>query len=640
MQSRISIFPRRCALAVAVSCAFASPASAQQMSSTAPDAKALDEVVVTASRTPQTQDAALVAMTVITREDIERRAPLSLSELLRGQPGLAIASNGGPGKVASAFLRGTDSDHLVVLVDGVRIGSVTSGGAAFQDIPVEQVERIEIVRGPFSSLYGADAVGGVIQVFTRRPRKGFAANASAGAGSFDTRRASAGISGRSGAPEQRGGWYALQAAYERTDGINAYRDDPSHPFDDFTLDPDRDGYENRSLSLSGGRRFSAAWDVEARALRSEGNNRYDGWNDESDIVQQVLGGKLRYAPHDRLRVTLDLGRADDLSDNYTAGVPNGHFDSHRTTTSLQADVGIGAGVLTVGHDWRRDEVDTDPVFDRDRRINRGLFGQWQQDIGAHALQASLRRDEDDQFGGRTTGSVLWGWSLRESLRVTASYGTAYKAPTFNDLYYPFSGNPALAPETSRSAAVGLRGEHGWGEWRVDVFETRVDDLIAWDATPAPDRPFGMPRNIDRARIRGAELTLSTAIAGWTVAANATLLDARDDSARDDGDGDGVNDGNLLPRRSRTGGRIDVDRDFGALQLGATVNVLGERYDDPANTRRLPGHGTTDLRFGYAMTGAWTLQLNAYNVFDKGYETVMFYPQPGRHWFLGLRYSPQ
>lgn len=637
MQSRFSLPFRRRLLAVAMSCAVATPAFAGQdstgigISAVEPDATVLDDVIVTASRTPQTQDAALAAVTVITREDIERRAPLSLPELLRGQPGLAIASNGGPGKVASTFLRGTDSDHAVVLVDGVRIGSVTSGGAAFQDIPVEQIERIEIVRGPFSSLYGADAVGGVIQIFTRRPQRAFDPNASVGIGSFDTRRASAGVSGRGDTSDGKGGWYAVQAAYERTDGIDAYRDDPANPFDDFSLDPDRDGYESRSLSLSAGHRFNRTWDVEARALRSEGNNEYDGWNDESDVVEQVLGGRLRYAPTERLRATLDLGRADDLSDNFTAGVPNGHFDSHRTSGSLQVDAGIGQGLLTVGYDWRRDEVDSDPTFDRDQRINRGLFGQWQQEFGAHAMQASLRRDEDQQFGGRTTGSVLWGWSASDALRVTASFGTAYKAPTFNDLYYPFNGNPDLTPETSRTLAVGLRGKHGWGEWSVDAFETRVDDLVAWDATPAPDRPWGMPRNIDRARIRGGELTVSTVFAGWTLSGNATLLDPRDD-------GDGFNSGNLLPRRARTNARIDVDRRVGGFQLGASVNAMGERYDDPANARRLPGHGTTDLRLGYVLADAWTLQLNASNVFDKRYETVMFYPQLGRHWFLGLRYA--
>ncbi|HKN78076.1 MAG TPA: TonB-dependent receptor plug domain-containing protein, partial [Lysobacter sp.] len=316
----------------------------------------LDDVIVTASRTPQAPDSALAAVTVITREDIERRAPASLPELLRGMPGISIAANGGPGKVASTFLRGTESDHVLVLVDGVRIGSTTSGGAAFQDIPVEQIERIEIVRGPFSSLYGSDAIGGVIHIFTRRPHDAFDPSFNIGAGNYGTQRYGAGIGGRGETSEDRGGWYQVHAAYESTDGFDSYRDNPTNPFDDFTLDTDRDGYRNQSLSLGAGHRFNKAWDVEARALRAEGNNKYDGFNDESDIVQQVVGGRVRYAPSDKVTVSLNLGRNDDLSDNFSLGVPNGHFDSRRTSGSLQGDFGVGEGLATLGYDWRRDEV--------------------------------------------------------------------------------------------------------------------------------------------------------------------------------------------------------------------------------------------------------------------------------------------
>ncbi len=437
MQRRTFHTPRRTLLAAGLLC-FIAPSFAADETGKATD---LDNLIVTASRTPQAPDAALAAVTIITREDIDRRAPASLPELLRGMPGVTIATNGGPGKVASTFLRGTDSDHALVLIDGVRIGSTTSGGAAFQDIPVEQIERIEIVRGPFSSLYGADAIGGVIHIFTRRPHDAFDPTFNAGAGSDSTQRIGAGLGGRGETSDDKGGWYSVHAAYESTDGIDAYRDNPDNPFDDFTLDPDRDGYRNSSLSLGAGHRFSKAWDIEARALRAEGNNQYDGFNDESDVVQQVVGGRVRYAPSEKVTLSLNLGRNDDLSDNFSLGVPNGYFNSHRSTGSLQGDFGVGeGGLLTFGYDWRRDEVDSDTPYDQTSRINRGVFGQWQQGFGAHSLQLGLRRDDDTQFGGETTGSARWGWEFTDALRLTASYGTAYRSPTFNDLYYPFFGN--------------------------------------------------------------------------------------------------------------------------------------------------------------------------------------------------------
>ncbi|MFC5577241.1 TonB-dependent vitamin B12 receptor [Lysobacter niabensis] len=627
MQSRGSNAPRRTLLAASLLCAVA-PAFTAEGPST--NATALDDVIVTASRTPQAPDAALAAVTVITREDIELRAPASLPELLRGMPGVTIASNGGPGKVASTFLRGTDSDHTLVLVDGVRIGSATSGGAAYQDIPVEQIERIEIVRGPFSSLYGADAIGGVIHIFTRRPHDSFDPSFNVGAGNYGTQRYGAGIGGRGETSDGQGGWYQVHAAYESTDGFDSYRDNPDNPFDDFTLDTDRDGYRNQSLSLGAGHRFNKAWDVEARALRAEGNNKYDGFNDESDIVQQVVGGRVRYAPTEKVTLSLNLGRADDLSDNFTLGAPNGHFDSHRTSGSLQGDFGVGQGLLTFGYDWRRDEVDSDTQYDVDSRITRGVFGQWQHTFGAHSLQLGLRRDDDTQFGGKTTGSARWGWDFTEALRLTASYGTAYRAPTFNDLYYPFFGNPGLSPESSRSFELGLRGKHGWGGWTINAFENRVDDLIGYDPTPTPERPFGQPDNVDEARIRGTEATIDTTVWGWSLQGNVTWLDPRNTSG-------GFDDGNLLPRRSRTNARVDLDRSFGAFSVGASVAATGKRYDDPSNTLQLGGYATTDLRFGYTFAQAWTLQVNANNVFDKTYETAMFYPQPGRNWFVSLRY---
>lgn len=581
----------------------------------------LDQVVVTASRTAQTQDATLASVTVIDRDDIERLQPANLPDLLRGTPGLSMANNGGPGKSTSLFLRGTESDHVLVLVDGIKIGSATSGGASLQDIPVEQIERIEIVRGPFSSLYGSEALGGVIQIFTRRPQGAFAPHASASIGSWQTRRGTLGVGGKGD-----NGWYSINAASEDTDGINACRGKPSPGGAGcFTNSPDRDGYRNLSLTAQGGYRFSDAWDAEARVFRAEGRNEYDGsTNNQSDTVQQVAGGRLRYAPSEQATLTLNLGRSSDLSDNYRNGVYSSTFNTRRKLGSLQGDFGLGGGLLTLGYDWQRDEVESSTVYAHDRRINRGLFGQYQRESGAHALQASLRRDDDSQFGGQTTGSALWGWNLSEQLRLTASYGTAFKAPTFNELYFPGFGNADLKPEESRSFELGLRGEHAWGGWSLNAYETRVDELIAFDAS------IGLPGNIDRARIQGVEATVDTVLAGWDLRASATWLDPRNDSRTASRD-------KILPRRARESARFDADRRYGRFSLGGSVYVAGERFDDLANTRRLDGYATTDLRLGFRFDDSWSLQLAANNVFNQRYETAAYYNQPGRNYLLTLRY---
>ncbi len=587
------------------------------------DDDALDRVIVTASRTARTQDQTLAAITVIDRAEIDRLQPPSLQALLAGRAGIALANNGGAGKATSVFLRGTESDHVLVLVDGIRLGSATSGGASLQDIPPEQVERIEIVRGPFSSLYGSEALGGVIQIFTRRPQGGAMPSFTLATGSERTRRATLGFGGRVGDAAQ-GGWYAINASHGRTDGINAYRGPRG-------FDPDLDGYRNEALTVQGGWRFAERWDVEARVFRAEGRNEYDGTaSNIADTVQQTVGGRLRYAPTDALRIALSLARSDDLSDNYRNDAYASTFDTRRRMATLQADAMVGAALLTFGFDWQADRVESSTRYARDRRINRGVFAQWQQDFGTQSLQASLRRDDDRQFGGVTTGSALWGWTIGDALRLSARYGTAYKAPTFNELYFPGYGNPALQPEHARSLEVGLRGEHAAGNWSLNAFETRIDDLIAYDADL---RPTPGPNNIDRARIRGVEAVGELRVADWDLRGSATWLDPR-------ADGDNASRGQLLPRRPTRSGRFDIDRRFDRFNVGGSVIGAGERYENLANTRRLDGYGLVDLRIGIAFAPDWSVQLTAGNVFDRRYETAEFYPQPGRHWLLSLRHAPK
>ncbi|NIJ85592.1 vitamin B12 transporter [Xanthomonas arboricola] len=618
-----SVLPRRAVLAAGLSLCVATLAHAEA-------AIDLDQVVVTASRTAQTQDQTLAPVTVIDRAQIERRQVNSLQDLLRGEAGVSLANNGGPGKPTSLFLRGTESDQVVVLIDGVRIGSATSGGAALQDLPIEQIERIEIVRGPFSSLYGSEALGGVIQIFTRRPQGRFVPTFSAAAGSDNARRYSAGLAGRSeGDLSESGGWYSANAVHDETDGINAYLDTNSSDYD-----PDRDGYRNDSLSVQGGWRFNRQWDADVHALRAQSRNEYDGsafGGNLSKGVQQAVGGRVRYAPIDAVKLTASVGSSSDFSDAYYDGAYLSTYDTRRKQGALQADIAAGAGLFTVGFDWQRDAIASSDNYDADSRIDRAAFAQWQQSFGAQSLQVSLRRNDNSQFGGKTTGSLLWGWDVAEHLRLTASYGTAFKAPTFNELYYPDFGNPLLGPETSKSAELGLRGSYGWGTWTLSAFQTRIDDLISYDASLVDAaHPFGQPNNIDQARIRGVEAGYDTELAGWTVRSALTWLQPQADGE--------VNNGNWLPRRARQSGRIDADRSFGAFGVGASLFGSGKRFDDLANTERLAGYGLLDLRVSYAVTVDWKVSLTVNNVFDRQYETARWYAQPGRNYLLTLRYQ--
>ncbi len=590
------------------------------------DATDLDQVTVTGTRTAVTVDASLSAVEVIDHDAIQRSQAQSLPQLLRGRAGVNLSNQGGAGKLTTLFLRGSESDHVLVLIDGIRIGSSTSGLVAFQDLPLAMIDRIEIVRGPRSSLYGSDAIGGVIQIFTRRDRGAATPRFALTAGSHDLREASAGIGGGG-----TRGWYGIDAAYQRTDGINACNVASPTPFSGGcfigTPQPDRDGYRNRSLSLRGGINPTEALTFEGHALRVEGHNDYDGdFVDNSDIVQQVIGGSAKWQAADSLKLQVTAGRNVDASDNFLGTLPNGAFSTNRDSATLQGDVTLAPRqVVTLGLDWLEDSVVSDTPYDELARGNRAGFAQYQGHLGAHDLQASLRRDNNDQFGSHTTGSAAWGRDFGAGWRATAGYGTAFKAPTFNELYYPFFGNPALQPESSRSWEAGLAYRTQRFHWRLDGFSTQVDNLIAYDAS------IFLPNNIDRARLRGAELGIGSAYAGWDLDASASWLDPRNRS--------GVHAGNQLPRRARRTARLDLGRGFGKFHVGVTAVAEDARFDDVANTRRLGGYATLDLRAEYALTPEWTVQASVANLFDREYQTAAFYNQPGREFAISLRWRP-
>jgi vitamin B12 transporter len=580
----------------------------------------LEPIFVTAARTAQSADETLASVTLITQEDIQRLQAQSLPDLLRGLPGLAFSNNGGPGKVTSLYLRGSEADHVLVLVDGVKIGSATSGTAAFQDIPLSQIERIEIVRGPRSSLYGSEAIGGVIQIFTARGGGPLRGDLSLELGSHDTRGGSASLSG--GGDQ---GWYRLSVEKQRTDGIDACRNITTAGC--YSDEPDKDGYTNESATLRTGYRFNDQFEVDAHLWHTHAETDFDGsYVNESESYQQVFGGSLRYHPMESWLLTLAGGRHRDKADNFENGLFMSRFDTERDSYSLQSDYDINADhQVTLGLDYQKDKVDSTVAYEVTSREDTGIFTQYQGVIANQDLQLALRRDDHDAFGKHNTGNLAWGYDWSSGLRTLISYGTAFKTPTFNELYYPGFGNPDLEPEESKSLELGVSGDLASVEWSFNLFRTWVDQLIGFDANY-------QPANIDQARIDGLESRFSTKLLGWRLDTNLTLLDPRNRTG-------GSREDNLLPRRARRSLRIDLDRDFDRYTLGATLNAEGSRYEDLDNNNELGGYGTLDLRASYRIASAWQLQGRCENLFDKSYTTAAYYNQPGRSVYLTLRYQP-
>ena len=324
------------------------------------------------------------------------------------------------------------------------------------------------------------------------------------------------------------------------------------------------------------------------------------------------------------------GETRDESTSFADGLQEFVFETRRPQASWQNDFMVSDdGILTAGLDFLKDEVDGTTEYSETTRDNYGVFAQYQNRFQSGDVNVGLRYDDNESFGGHTTGNLALGYDANDSLRMIASYGTAFKPPTFNDLYFedPWgsNGNPDLEPEESSSLEFGLEGTQGWGVWSLRAYRTDIDNLIQW----VQIAPWSwQPQNIASARIDGLEGALTARLAGWNLVGSLTFLDPRD-----------KNTGNLLPGRSKRVLRLDADRRFGDTGIGATIRAHSYRYDDIANNVRLPGYGLLDLRLAQHLAKGWSVRAQIKNLFDKDYQTRFGYNEPGREIFVSLVYRP-
>ncbi|ENO86650.1 TonB-dependent receptor domain-containing protein [Thauera linaloolentis] len=604
---------RLCTTAIAVASAFPMYV---------PSALAQDQmgeaVVVTATRQQQRADETLASVDVITREQIERAGHSTLTDLLAAQPGIQISSNGGPGANTGIFIRGANSGHTLVLVDGMRIGSATSGQPALEVIPTELIERVEILRGPASALYGSDAIGGVIQIFTRKGEAGLYPSVRAGVGTERSYTLGASLAG--GQDRLR---YSVSAGRERTDGFNV-RKNPST-----VADRDRDGFHNDYLSASASLGLRDDDEIGLTLFHSEGRNWYDSDNEFNSRVDKGLdtaGIYLRNKLADGWVSTLRLGYSEDRSHSRGSSAPVDRFDTEQTQFAWQNDISLGGGLLLAAVEHLEQRIDTTGTFDRDtRRVDSALLG-WGGQFGKHHLQVNARHDDDSQFGGKTTGLLAYGYQILPEWRVRGSVGTAFKAPTFNDLYFPlacfppfgcFGGNPDLKPEESLNREIGVVWERGGLQMSATYYNNRVKNLIQWGSTPD---------NVGKAKLEGLEWGVSATVADYRVRATVDLLDAKDEDS-----------GERLVRRARRAASLGIDRSAGKWSWGAEWRGQSERED---GGERLGGYGIVNAWVHHALTPALRLELRANNVFDKDYTLARNFATAGANAFVALRYTPR
>ena len=574
----------------------------------------LDNVVVTATRSQQSIENVVGSVTVITRAEIEARQPQTIEELLRAEAGVDFTNNGGPGNLTSIFMRGGNPGQVLVLIDGVRVGSVTQGSTSYEFIPVDQLERVEIVRGPRSSVWGSEAIEGVIQFFTRKPD---GVTASAGYGSEHTYTATAGVGGNID-----GTWFSVLGDRFQTAGFNACRSFSAC----FAVEPDRDGFRNTSGSVRVGHAWGDVADVEFGTLYAQGLTHYDGsFSNQTAFREIIPTARAHVRPLSNWDLSLTLGDTHDDQDSRHDGVFVSRFNTERRSGTLQSDwKPFASQLVTLGVDYIKDMVESTTPFDRDSRDNTGVFAVYQGHFGAHEIEASVRRDDNEQFGVHTTGNAGWKWFLPHSFNVMASWGSSFRAPTFNDLYYPNFSNPNLDPETATNVELGVGRDTAHERWSVHAFQTKIEDLIDLDQN-------FIPRNISKARIRGIEAQYRLKLESWDVGASYTWLDPRNRS-------EGANFDNILQRRARNSVRAQASYLIGPFSIGTIVTAQGARYNNSANTDRLGGYALFDFLGEYAVTSQWRVQAKLSNAFDRTYETVHYYNQQGRAFLLTVRYD--
>lgn len=605
-------------LAAALSLAFAAAASAH--ADPIPDT-----VIVTANRTPQRAEDVIPDTVVISSDDIARAGAGSVADVLRRQRGIEIGRNGGAGTNTTVLLRGANSNQVVVLVDGVRIGSATTGAASWNALPLSAIDHIEIVYGPLSSLYGADAIGGVVQIFTKKSEGAPMFSASAGGGTYGTSQYDASVHGATGGAHSVA--YALSGAREESDGFSSTRPGSS------SYNPDDDGYTRNSINGRVALRLAEGHEIGAQFMQSRLSAQYDSGKSAFDAhnIQEVDSYSVflndRFLPN--WRSSVQVARSEDKLGSFTSTAPSGisQLNTRQDEFTWQNTFDIDGDTLQVLAGHRKEQVLSSSVKDINRaRITNSVAASYDLRRGSHLLDVSARKDHAE-YGAKTTGALGYGYEFTKDLRATASVGTSFRAPTFNELYYPGYGLTSNKPERGRNAEAGVQYRVAGVDLQANYYRNRLTDMIV-SVTPCPGRPTGScAYNVDHALLEGLTLAADTRIGNLDLRASADLQDPRDETT-----------GKQLARRARRHASIAADYTVGPVDAGVELQASGRRFDDAANANRLGGYGLLNLYTTWHMTRDWSLLVRVDNAADKHYDLARNYGTAARIWFAGIRYG--
>lgn len=586
----------------------------------------LAPVVVTATRTAQPLTDVLADVSIISREQLDNAGMQSLVDVLANLPGVQISTSGSYRSSSGVFLRGATSSQTILLVNGVRMGSATSGSYSLESLPLDRVERVEVLRGAAAAMYGPDAVGGVIQVFTREPHEGLQRSVSVGIGSDGQRKLGASLQGQSGA------WgYTLGASNEKTKGLSVTLPGASG------FNGDVDGSAYASLDASVKYQINPQHAVTAQMLVSEGEYGFDGVPSPNPL--KLTAAAAQAAAYPKLEQhglkwtaqwvpdwlsTVSISRSEDISvsrywrtvDGAAAG--DNRYNTAREEINWQNDIRLGHDTLTLMADHRTDAVDSSTNYAVKQRKVQGLMASYAMKREGWDALATLRHDSNSQFGSFNNWALSGGYRLTAQLRLVGSAGTTFQAPSFNQLYFPGFGNTALKPQQGQAQEMGLRYQQGSTVASATVYRNEVKGFI----TPATNVQSNL------AVLKGVTLAVDQT---WGATALSLSYDHADPRLKPSND--------RVTRVARNVLRTQLSQRYGAWHSFAELRLLGNRQDTMFPGRvTLPGYGLINLGTTYQVNKQWRVQARLNNVTDKAYSLANGYTTPGRNVFVSLNWN--
>ena len=592
--------------------------------STATQAAEQSPIVVTATRTAQTVDESLATVTVISRQDIEASQAVTLSDVLKTKTGLHVTSQGSVGKSQSVFMRGTEAGHILVLIDGVRASSATTGEYAWENISAEQVERVEVVYGPRASLYGSDAIGGVINITTRATDK---TAVSVAFSSYNTQQTNISTGGGKD-------WkYTFSAGQLTTGGF------PSKVENTEDL-----GHKRQYFSATLKNQLSSATSLDASINHSQGSNEHSTSTGDSTFKNQVVSTSINNAINDSWNQKLMLGHTIDQRTSFSPSSPS-TITTVRNSASWQHDFFIGDNTTTAGVDYWQDHANKNDSGIINKKINNSAIYLQQQWNGKNNdVIINARSDSHSEFGNKVTGSLAWGHNFGHN-RLVFSYGTAFKAPSVNDLFWPYStrvsssgttyitqGNLNVTPEISNTTEISWRSKPTKNlTWNTNIYQTEIDDMIDWQATlTAPKTYTYVPTNVDSVTIKGFETSVSYTINDWKLDANLNFLNAKNNKTY-----------NQLDRRPDQSINTTITRRINNKQFAIETSSVSERNDRDGKDK-LESCMLINFLFSHDVSDVFKWNFRLDNITKTEYYLAGSpsgnYNTPGRNARIGLNYT--